>query len=106
MRVVWNIFMVLALMAGAGAVGFFIGHRAVVPAESADSGDSGDADSIQPVPTVQTAPMRRDGSIAKSSLMGWSPLRAETWRFCRSHSNRASSESSSLPVSDWTCWRP
>jgi RND family efflux transporter MFP subunit len=55
MRVAWNIFMVLALMAGTGAVGFFIGHRGAAPAKTEDS----DADSINPIPSVQTVPIRQ-----------------------------------------------
>jgi membrane fusion protein (multidrug efflux system) len=55
MRAVWNIFIVLALMAGAGAVGFFIGHRAAAPVET----DDPDVDSIEPTPMVQTVPIRQ-----------------------------------------------
>jgi len=55
MKLFWNIFLVLALMAGTGAVGYFLGHRAAVPAAS----ESSDADdSAEPTPTVQTAPIR------------------------------------------------
>lgn len=66
MRIVWNISIVLALMAGAGAVGFFIGHRSAAPVESDDS----DADSINPVPTVQTAPIRQGRIDRKITAYG------------------------------------
>ncbi|MGD0137781.1 MAG: efflux RND transporter periplasmic adaptor subunit [Tepidisphaeraceae bacterium] len=56
MKAVWNLFLVLALMAGAGVAGYFIGHRTVSPAtsEQADSDDE-----VAPTPTVQTAPILR-----------------------------------------------
>jgi membrane fusion protein, multidrug efflux system len=56
MKAVWNLFMVLALMAGAGAAGYFIGHRAASPAAS-EQPDSGD--DVAPTPTVQTSPIQR-----------------------------------------------
>jgi membrane fusion protein, multidrug efflux system len=52
MKCAWNIFMVIVLMAGAGVVGFFIGHHAASPAQTQDA-DSDDP--VDPVPTVQTA---------------------------------------------------
>jgi membrane fusion protein (multidrug efflux system) len=55
MKLFWNIFLVLALMAGTGAVGYFLGHRAAAPVAS----ESSDADdSAAPTPTVQTALIR------------------------------------------------
>jgi RND family efflux transporter MFP subunit len=51
MKPVWNIFMVIVLMAGAGVVGFFIGHHAASPTQIEDT----DSDDVEPVPTVQTA---------------------------------------------------
>ena len=56
MKAVWNLFLVLALMAGAGVAGYFIGHRAVSPAAPEQS-DSDEA--AAPTPTVQTAPIQR-----------------------------------------------
>lgn len=55
MKAVWSILIVLALMGGAAAVGYFAGHRAAAPApETSDSDDS-----IEPTPTVQTTPIRQ-----------------------------------------------
>lgn len=54
MKTAWNIFLVVVLMAGALAVGFFMGHRAVSPGGAESESD----DSIEPTPTVQTAPIR------------------------------------------------
>lgn len=57
MKAVWNLLIVLALVAAAGMVGFYIGHRAAGNADQADS-DS-DADDIKPAPLVQTAQIKK-----------------------------------------------
>ncbi len=72
MRAVWNIFIVLALMAGAGAVGFFIGHRGAAPVDTDDS----DPDSIQATPTVQTVPIRQ-GRIGRR-IIGYGVVAAQS----------------------------
>jgi membrane fusion protein (multidrug efflux system) len=56
MKALWNIFLVIVLMAGAGAAGYFWGHRA----QTATAGDDSDSDAdIEPTPTVQTTPIRQ-----------------------------------------------
>src|ERR1022692_3900963 len=56
MKTAWNIFLVLVLMAGAAAVGFFVGHRA---SDSGGGGADSDADdSANATPMVQTSPIR------------------------------------------------
>lgn len=67
MKVFWNIFLVLALMAGACAGGYFLGHRGS-SAPAADDADSGD--DIQPTPTVQTAPIRQGRIDRKITAYG------------------------------------
>jgi membrane fusion protein, multidrug efflux system len=55
MQLFWNIFMVVALMAGSCAVGYFLGHRG--SATNSQDGDPDDAP--QPAPMVQTALIRQ-----------------------------------------------
>jgi membrane fusion protein, multidrug efflux system len=55
MKLFWNIFMVVALMAGSCAVGYFLGHRG----SAAGSPDGDPDDATQPAPMVQTALIRQ-----------------------------------------------
>jgi membrane fusion protein, multidrug efflux system len=65
MKLFWNIFLVLALMAGACAGGYFLGHRGTSTPAADDSGDD-----IQPTPTVQTAPIRQGRIDRKITAYG------------------------------------
>jgi RND family efflux transporter MFP subunit len=67
MKAVWNRLIVLALMAGAGIAGYFLGHRALSPAasERADSDED-----VTPTPTVQTAPIRQGHIERKITAYG------------------------------------
>lgn len=69
MKVVWNLFLVVLLMAAAGAAGYFIGHRGVT-ATAPEVSDDGSDDSIQPVPTVRTAPIRQTRIEQKMTAYG------------------------------------
>ena len=66
MKTFWNIFMVVALMAGSCAVGYFLGHRAA-PAGPQDSESDQD---VQPAPMVQTAPIRQGHIDRKITAYG------------------------------------
>jgi membrane fusion protein (multidrug efflux system) len=55
MKVVWNLFLVVLLMAATGVVGYYIGHRA--PPTASEESDSDD--SINPIPTVRTASIQQ-----------------------------------------------
>jgi RND family efflux transporter MFP subunit len=59
MKVLWNILIILALMAGAGYGGYLVGHRTATaqPGDADDSGDS--ADDLKATPTVQTVPIKQ-----------------------------------------------
>jgi membrane fusion protein (multidrug efflux system) len=54
MKVAWNIFVILVLIAGAGTVGYFIGHRTAAPTT-----DSSADDQVEPTPDVKTVPIRQ-----------------------------------------------
>ncbi|HEX4053375.1 MAG TPA: efflux RND transporter periplasmic adaptor subunit [Tepidisphaeraceae bacterium] len=55
MKVVWNLFLVVLLMAAAGFAGYFIGHRGVTASAPEVSDDSSD----DPIPAVRTVPIQQ-----------------------------------------------
>jgi RND family efflux transporter MFP subunit len=65
-KVFWNLLIVLALMAGAGAVGYFVGRRAAAP----EALEPPDSDDILPTPTVQAAPIRHGRIERKITAYG------------------------------------
>jgi RND family efflux transporter MFP subunit len=54
MKVVWSLILIAALMATAGAVGYFVGHRSPAAETAAESDDA-----VEPVPSVRTAPIQQ-----------------------------------------------
>jgi RND family efflux transporter MFP subunit len=70
MKSVWNWVIILALIAGAGVVGYFAGHRAGAHAtEGEGGGDAGD-DNVEATPVVQTAVIRSGHVDRKITAFG------------------------------------
>jgi RND family efflux transporter MFP subunit len=71
MKVVWNLFLVASLMGAAGVAGYFLGHRGPATETSDDSGQT-----IEPVPSVRTAPIQE--SHIERKVVAFGAVTAQT----------------------------